>query len=322
MYLPLILVILIGGWLLDCLADLLNLRHFAPGLPGEFEGFYDAERYRRSQGYLRANTRLDILEGAVMTAATVLFILLGGFNCLDLGARKFCLSQIPTGLIFAGSLFLLAQFCRTPFSAYRTFVIEEQFDFNRTTLKTFATDILKRWSLSALIRGGLLAAVLGLFIVIGPRAWFLCWAVIAAVQLFFVYIAPTWILPLFNTFVPLESGPLREAIERYSRQQGFAISGIFVMDASRRSGKSNAFFTGFGGSRRVVLFDTLVARHTPGEIAAVLAHEVGHYRGRHLLKTLAVSLSSLGLMLYILSLLMGNEGLFAAFRMEHLSVYA
>jgi STE24 endopeptidase len=321
-YLAVILAILVGAYLLDLIADLLNLRCIRPDLPDEFKGVYDAGRYRKSQDYLRDSTRLDLIAGGIMTAATVAFILCGGFAAVDRFARSFGMGEIATGLFFAALLLLLSQACRIPFSAYRTFVIEARYGFNRTTAATFFSDILRKWLLGALIGGALFSAIVWLFGEAGSAAWLYCWGVIAAAQLFLVFVAPVVIMPLFNTFTPLEEGELRAAIERYARSQGFALRGIFTMDASRRTGKSNAFFTGFGRYRRIVLFDTLVRKHTAEELVAILAHEVGHYKRKHVLASMLIMLGVTGLMLLLLSLFINNRGLFDAFGVRDLSVYA
>ena len=322
MYLAIILLILIGKYLLDIVIETLNLRHIDPELPLEFSDYYNEEKYRASQRYLRESTRLSVLAESVLTPLIVAFILLGGFNIVDTVARQSAGSEIWRGLIFAGSLFLLSSLVNLPFSAWRTFVIEEKYGFNRTTVKTFIIDILKGWGLVAVIGGGVFAAIIWFFTVAGNAAWLYCWGAVSLFQLFMLFIAPVTIMPLFNRFSPLEEGELRNRIEEYTRSQAFKIKGVFTMDASRRSAKTNAFFTGFGKFRRIVLFDTLIRRHTVDELLAVIAHETGHYRKKHILKNIVVSLLATGLMFFILSRFINNRELFGAFRMSRTSVYA
>jgi STE24 endopeptidase len=321
-YLIVILVILIGDYLLDVVADVLNARHISTELPAEFRDYYDADKYKKAQRYLRDNTRFDVVADTVLTPVVIAFILLGGFNVVDGYARGFGYGPIVTGLIFGGILMLLSQIVHIPFSAYRTFVIEERYGFNRTTPSTFIKDILKKWTVGGLVGGIIFASVIWLFLRAGSGAWFYCWMVVAAFQLFFMYIAPAVILPLFNKFVPLEEGELKSSIERYAHERNFKLKGVYKMDASRRSTKTNAFFTGFGRFRRIVLFDTLIKRHTVDELVSVLAHEMGHYKKRHILVSLLILVAQSGLMFYILSWFINNRGLFDAFRMKETSVYA
>lgn len=321
-YLAVILAILIGDYLLEVIADILNVRRISTDLPEEFRGYYDSSRYEKAQNYLKAQTKLEILSDSILTPVTIAFILLGGFNVADRCARSFNMGTVPTGLIFAGMLMLLSQFCCIPFSVYRTFVIEERYGFNRTTPGTFVTDILKKWFLGLLIGGAMFSTVVLLFKTAGAFAWLYCWIVVALVQVLLTFIAPAVIMPMFNRFIPLEEGELKTAIESYARSKKFKLRGIFTMDASRRTTKSNAFFTGFGRFRRIALFDTLIERHTVDEVVSVIAHEIGHFKKKHIFKALAVMLGSTGLMFFILSLFINNRELFDAFRMSETSVYA
>lgn len=321
-YFILILVILLGNYVLDIVINILNVRHAKVDLPREFLGYYDGGEYRRSQEYLRENTRFSIISETISTPVIILFMVLGGFNAVDQFARGFQMGPIPTGLIFTGLLMLALQIFHLPFSVYETFVIEERYGFNRTTPRTFVLDILKGWLLAVIIGGILLSLVLWFFEKTGPWAWLYCWFALTLFQLFLMFIAPVVILPLFNKYVPLEDGELKEAIEDYAVSQDFKMKGVFTMDGSKRSTKSNAFFTGFGRFRRIVLFDTLVEKHSIKELVSILAHEMGHYKKRHVLKSLFLSFLTSGLMFFILSLFINNRGLFAAFQMEETSIYA
>ena len=321
-YLLFILTILIGSYVLEVLVEILNLKNLKTDLPEEFAGYYDAENYQKSQQYLKENTWFGIITETVFTPLTIAFILLGGFNYVDSLARSFNLGAIPTGLIFAGILLLLSQIIHIPFSAYATFVIEEKYGFNRTTVKTFIMDILKSWLLMAVIGGTVFSIVLWFFEKTGTWAWLYCWGAMIIIQLFLSFIAPVVIMPIFNKFYPLEESELKSTIEDYARAQRFKIKGVFKMDASKRSSKSNAFFTGFGKFRRIVLFDTLIAKHTVDELVSVLAHEMGHYKKKHIITSMIISILTTGLMFFILSLFLNNTGLFAAFKMENTSLYA
>ena len=321
-FLIIILGVLIGTYVLDLIVDTLNVRHVKTDLPEEFRDCYDADKYKKSQEYLRENTRFGIVSDSIMTPITIAFILFGGFNFVDQFARSFHLGSILTGLIFAGVLMLASQILLIPFSIYSTFVIEEKYGFNKTTPKTFVLDILKTWLLSAVIGGIILSVVLLFFEKAGPWAWLYCWIAITLFQLFLIFIAPVVIMPLFNKFFPLDEGDLKTAINDYADSQDFKMKGVFTMDGSKRSSKSNAFFTGFGRFRRIVLFDTLIEKQTTEELVSVLAHEMGHYKKRHILKSMVISVLTTGLMFYILSLFINNRELFAAFRMQEMSIYA
>ena len=321
-YLLIILIIIVGDYLLDFIVETLNVKHVKTELPKEFEDYYDAEKYKKAQDYLKETTRFGIITATITTPITLAFILIGGFNYVDQIARGFQLSPIPTGLIFAGILMFASQILSIPFSVYSTFVIEEKYGFNLTTVKTFILDILKSCLLIALIGGIVFSIILWFFAKAGDLAWIYCWLVVVLVQLVLTFIAPVVIMPLFNKFFPLDDSELKTAIENYAKSQKFKLKGVFTMDASKRSSKSNAFFTGFGRFRRIVLFDTLIKKHTVDELVSVLAHEMGHYKKKHILKSILLSIITTGLMFFILSLFINNEGLFSAFKMAHTSIYA
>lgn len=317
-----ILFILIGDYVLGLVVDILNVKYLKTDLPETFSGYYDEEKYRKSQQYLKENTRFDIITASITTPAIILFILLGGFNWVDLWARGFDQGPIITGLIFGVVLLFGSQVLSLPFSIYSTFVIEEKYGFNKTTAKTFVLDIFKGWMLGIIIGAPVFSGILWFFEQTGPMAWLYCWAALTIFKIILMFVAPVLIMPIFNKFIPLEEGELKTAIEDYAKKQSFTMKGVYTMDGSRRSTKSNAFFTGFGRFRRIVLFDTLIAKHTTEELVSILAHEMGHYKKKHILKSILISIFSTGLMFYILSIFMNNPGLFAAFQMEYISIYA
>ncbi|WP_446009215.1 M48 family metallopeptidase [Candidatus Electrothrix sp.] len=321
-YLIFILFVLVGGYVLDLVISFLEIRSLQPDLPAEFRDTYDEEKYCASQKYTKVTTGFSVIQDTVTLVLTLIFILAGGFNVVDLLVRSVGWSSIGTGLLFTGSLILLSFLVGIPFSLYSTFVIEERFGFNKTTGKTFFLDLLKGLVLAILIGGPLLAAVLWFFEITGSLAWIYCWLAVTLFTFILQFLAPVLIMPLFNKFTPLEDGELKEGITQYAAQQDFAIQGIYTMDGSKRSTRLNAFFTGFGRFRRIVFFDTLMEKLQPQEIIAVLAHEMGHFKKKHIFKMMAASVVQTGLMFFILSLFLGNEQLFAAFGMEHVSIYA
>ncbi|HCU69259.1 MAG TPA: peptidase M48 [Desulfomicrobium sp.] len=257
----------------------------------------------------------------VGTAATLAFILAGGFPLADRLAR-IADNDIFTGLVFFSLLFIGSELLGLPFSIYRTFVLEARFGFNTTTPGTFVLDRLKGYLLAAVLGLPLLAAVLLLFTSFGPWAWALCWAVTTLFSVTLTFLAPSLIMPLFNTFTPLEDRNLLDRLRDLARRTGFGLGGVFVMDGSKRSTKANAFFTGLGRTKRIALYDTLLAAHEADEIEAILAHEIGHYRLGHITRGLVLSILQTGLLLALMGQAITLPGLYEAFGMTSMPVHA
>ena len=226
-----------------------------------------------------------------------------------------------TGLSYVGLLFLAYGALTLPFGIYETFVIEQRFQFNRTTPRTFVSDLLKGLILGALLGGLVLAALLALFQYVSTYAWLYAWAAAAEFVLLMQYVTPTFIMPLFNRFTPMPPGELKDAILKYADSARFPVKNIHVMDGSRRSTRSNAFFTGFGHSRRIALFDTLIAQHTVPEMVTILAHEVGHYKKRHIIQSTVLSILEMGLIMLLLSVILHSTAMYSAFFLQVTSVY-
>lgn len=321
-YLIFILALLVFNWLLSLIVETLNVRNVSTEIPDEFTGIYDAEKYAKSQRYLKDNTRFRQLQAGIMLPLTIAFILFGGFRWVNgIATAAAPDSMILQGLVFGGILILLSQLVGLPFSIYDTFVLEEKYGFNKTTPKTFALDILKGLLLTVLLGAPVFALVLWIFSAV-PHAWLWAWVALSVIQLFILFIAPVVILPLFNKFTPLEDGELKTKIEDFAAAQKYKLSGIFKIDGSRRSTKSNAYFTGFGKTKRIALFDTLMEKHTVPELIGVLAHEIGHCKRGHIKKSIVISLASSLLMFFILSLFISKQGLYAAFGIEGTPLYA
>jgi STE24 endopeptidase len=316
-----VLVTLLLSYALDMAAGILNVRNIRDELPEGFEDAYDPERYRRSQAYQKANTRLGRVVDSVHLAAFLVFWFSGGFAWLDAWVRSFGWGTVPTGLIFVAALAAMRFLVGLPFNVYAVFVIEERFGFNRTDMKTFVLDRIKGLLLGVAVGMPLLAGILAFFEYAGEDAWWWCWLAVSLFSLALQYIAPTYIMPLFNRFEPLEEGELKTAILDYARRVGYPVGSLFVMDGSKRSSKGNAFFAGFGRNKRIALFDTLIAQHTTEELVAILAHEIGHYKKRHVQQGMLISILHAGVMFYLLSFFIAYPGLFEAFRMERASVY-
>jgi len=308
-----VITLLLGFFLFNSWIQWLNLKAVSPEIPDEFKGVYDEEKYAQSQAYLKDQTRTGIIIDGIQTCATLAFILLGGFAWMHQQAVVAADRLIPQGLIFAGYLLLISTVWGIPFKVYNTFVLEEKYGFNKTTPKTFVMDMAKGLFLTTLIGAPLFAMVLLFFNGFSGQAWWMCWILITLVQLVLLYLAPVYILPLFNTFEPLEEGELRSDLEAYAGRQGFQLSGLFKIDGSRRSTRANAYFTGFGQNRRIALFDTLIDNHTNEELVAILAHEVGHAKRKHIHKQLIIGILSTGLMFYVLSQAIRFPELYEAF---------
>jgi STE24 endopeptidase len=321
-YAALILTVLLLDYCLNLCADVFNLQALRPDLPDDMADVYDAEAYRTSQEYTRVQTRFGWVSSTYMLAVLLVVWFAGGFEMLDGFVRQWQFGPVATGLLYIGILGAGHVVLTLPFAFYATFVLEARFEFNQTTLWTFCTDRLKGLGLALLLGGPLLAGVLAFFTYAGPYAWLYCWGATTLFSLGLQFIAPTWIMPLFNTFTPLEPGALREAIFAYAASVKFPVEDIVVMDGSRRSRKSNAFFTGFGKRKRIALFDTLVQAHTVPELVAVLAHEVGHYKKGHIIRALVLSIAHMGVMWFLLAVFLRHPGLFAAFYVDEPSVYA
>lgn len=319
-------IIILAALLLDnalnLIADLLNLKAMQQELPGEFRGVYDPEAYRKSQEYTRVTTRFGLLTSTVNLVALLAFWFSGGFNLLDQFVRSGGFGPIVTGLAYIGLLVLLRGLLSLPFRIYSTFVIEQRFGFNKMTPLLFFSDLLKGTALGLLLGGPLLAAILFFFQYAGAYAWLYAWIGFTLFILFVQFIAPTWIMPIFNKFTPLGEGELKERILSYARSVDFPVEQIYVIDGSRRSTKANAFFSGFGRHKRIALFDTLMAKQTVPELVAILAHEIGHYKKKHILLGMILSIAHAGLMFFLLSIFLFRPGLYETFYMEQPSIYA
>ncbi len=317
----LILTIIMLGYVFELLVDWLNVRNASPEVPQEFAEIYDAKRYKDSQNYLQTNTRFGFISDSLSTVLLLLFIASGAILWLDKQVARLEYSAVVSGLLYFGVLMVVSQIINLPFSWYHTFNIEEKFGFNRTTPKTFVTDRIKGWVLTLLIGAPIGALVLWFFIRFPQHGWWYCWAALFVIQFVLMAIAPTLLMPLFNKFEPLEDGELKSAIQGFTDQLGFQVAGIYTMDGSKRSAKANAFFTGFGPWRRIVLFDTLIEKHSVNELVAVLAHEIGHNRLHHIPKTMLLGTIAMGAQFYLLGLLLRWQPLYLDFGFEGMPVH-
>ena len=305
----LIIGIIVLDYVADQVLDWLNLKHHQSELPSSLKGIYEEEVYAKSQRYHRVQARFSFVTAAFSLVVSVSILLLGGFGFLDGFLRSYISDGILLSLAFFGALLILSDIINLPFQWYSTFVIEEQFGFNKTTKKTFVLDKLKGYLLALIIGGGLGYALLWLVQELGDNFWVYALILVAGFILFMNLFYTSLILPLFNRLKPLEEGSLKSKIEQYAKKVNFPLHNIYVIDGSKRSAKANAFFSGLGKKKKVVLYDTLLENQSEEELVAVLAHEVGHFKKKHIVTSLILSMVQMAVTFYILSLFIFNENL-------------
>ncbi len=319
--LTLIIIIFLASWILGRVLSWLNMRSHDLTVPEEVEGEVDPEEYERSHAYHRANYRLGWME-SVLSLVLILFLLLsGGFGWLDAQLRQVTDHFILLPLLYFGVLGFASDLLSLPFQLYQTFGIEERFGFNKSTVATFWMDKLKGYLLSIIIGGGVLAVFLWLVQELGQGFWIWFWVFATVFMIVMNLFYTSWLLPIFNKLTPLEDDELRKAIENYAQKVEFPLTNILVMDGSRRSSKANAFFSGLGKRKKVVLFDTLIEQLKQKELVAVLAHEVGHYKKQHIITGLVLGILQTGLMLFILSLFIDSPELSLALGGDQLAIH-
>ena len=301
-----ILGIIFINFISDKVLSALNAKHFNDTLPPELEDVYDKKEYEKSQSYKATNYKFTNITSLFSFLLTLVFFHFDGFEYVDNIARSYSSNNIIIALIFFGIIMLGSDLLTTPFSYYKIFVIEENFGFNKTTINTFIIDKIKGWLMLVIIGAGILSLVLWFYEVTGSNFWLYSWALVTIFSVFMNMFYSKLIVPLFNKQVPLKDGDLRDKIAAYAATVGFNLNKIFVIDGSKRSTKANAYFSGFGSEKRVTLYDTLIKDLDEEEILAVLAHEVGHYKRKHIIFNLMASILLTGLTLYILSLLVSN----------------
>lgn len=311
-----IIAILILDFVFEKYLDYLNTTRWSDKLPAELTGIYDQEKYSKQQAYERENHRFGMISGTFSFAVTLAMFLFAGFAFVDSLAWGFTGYAIIAALLFFGILMFASDMLHTPFEVYDTFVIEEKYGFNKTTPKTFVIDKIKGWLLGAIIGGGLLSFIIFIYQKTQNLFWIYAWLVVSAFSVFMLLFYSNLIVPLFNKQTPLPEGDLRDAIQKFSEKVGFKLDNIFVIDGSKRSTKANAYFTGFGAKKRIVLYDTLINDMETAELVAVLAHEIGHYKKKHVIQGLIISLLHTGVILFIFSLLIGSPVLSRALGVE------
>lgn len=316
-----IIGILVLSFGIDKIIDFLNARHFNDPIPEELNDVYDPSEYKKSQQYKSENYRFGIITSTISISATLAFFFFDGFAYVDELARTFSNNPIIIALLFFGIILFASDILSTPFSYYHTFVIEEKYGFNKTTVKTFIFDKLKGWLMIALLGGVLLSIVIWFYESTEQYFWLYAWGIVAVFAFIMNLFYARLIVPLFNKQIPLKVGSLRSKIEMYAHNVGFKVEKIFVIDGSKRSTKANAYFSGLGNEKRITLYDTLINDLEEDEIVAVLAHEVGHYKKKHVIFNLLASIITTGFTLWLLSLFINNSVLSEALHVSQPSFH-
>ena len=322
LYYYIIVIAIIIEYLFSSFSSVLDIKNITPTIPSDFKKAYDQEKYILSQDYLKARTMFGLFSSTFSLILIMTVIHSDIFGLLDQFVRGQSDSYILQGLIFIGIIYFFQDIVSLPFSIYHTFGIEERFGFNKTTLNLFIIDKIKGYAIFIVLGSIVITPILYFFHVYGDIGWLIAWSILTAfmiaVQPLFVHV----IAPMFNKFTPLEEGELRSAIEKYTAKVNFPLARIDIMDGSKRSAHSNAYFTGFGKSRRIAIFDTLVEKHSTNEIVSVVAHEVGHYKLKHILQGTILGIIETGVMLFAFNLIMNDISLFQVFGVSQLSVHA
>jgi len=321
-YFIIIIGMLLFQYILEILVNILNLRALKPSLPNEFKDTFDEDKYIKSQEYTKTNTKFSFITSTFSLIVNLTFIFGGIYNYIDILVRNYGYDANLTGLLFFGFLFIINDILNIPFSLYKTFIIEEKFGFNKTTITTYLSDKLKGYFLAILIGGPVLYLILYFFSTYTSYGWLYVWMFLVSFSILMQPIFTTFIAPMFNKFTPLEDGPLLSRIKNYLKEVNFPVAKLEVIDGSKRSSHSNAYFSGIGKYKRIALFDTLLEQMNDDEILSIIAHEVGHYKLKHIYTGILLSALQSGIMLYILSIFINNSSLFEVFQMENLSVYA
>ncbi len=317
----LFIIIISAEFIFEKVLEILNYRKLESSLPDRMKGIYDPDKYKKSIAYNRENARFGFFTSTLSFLVIVTLISTGFFGMLDSWVRGYLENPLLVSLLFFGILYIAGDILSTPFAIYDTFVIEEKYGFNKTTPKTFILDKLKGYLLSIILGGGILLVLLVLITKIGENFWIYFWIIISAFTLFMNMFYTTLIVPLFNKLKPLEESELKNAILNYSHQVKFPLDNVFVIDGSKRSTKANAYFSGLGRKKKIVLFDTLINNHSIEELVAVLAHEVGHYKKKHIIQSYLTTILQTGFILFIMSLMIFNPNLSRAFGGEQMAIH-
>jgi STE24 endopeptidase len=302
-----ILFIVFAEFILDRYLAFLNIINSTKKLPEILSDIYDSDKYLKQQEYFRTNASFGMLTSSFSFVIMFVILAFGGFAWFDQIIQSYTQQVILIPLLFFGILFFANDIITIPFSLYDTFVIEQKFGFNKITPKIYILDKLKGYALGIIIGGGLLSLIIWIYNLTPDYFWLLAWSVVTVFSIFMTMFYSELIVPIFNKQTPLESGELRDEIEKFASKTNFNLDNIFVIDGSKRSTKANAYFSGLGSKKRIVLYDTLLEELSVDEIVAVLAHEIGHYKHKHTLINIALSLPSSLLLFFVFGLILKSD---------------
>ena len=317
----LILIIPVTGFVIERYLDHLNSLMWSDSLPEKLKGICDEEEYRKTQLYQKDNKKLSFWSSSFNLFIILVMIIAGGFILVDDLARSITLNNVLIALVFFGIIGFASDLINIPFSLYDTFVIEKKYGFNTMTIRTFITDHIKSWFIALLVGAPVLGSIAWFYYKTGSNFWWYAWVLITVFSVFINLFYSELIVPLFNKQIPLPEGTLRTSIEAFATKTGFRLRNIYIIDGSKRSTKANAYFSGFGPKKRIVLYDTLQKELSEEEIVAVLAHEIGHYKKKHVLMSLFFSIFITGLMLFLLSFVINNPRLSQALGSQNTSFH-
>jgi STE24 endopeptidase len=309
------------GFLFEKTLSFLNSSRPVPSIPQTLDQYVDEKKLHESHRYQRTYYKFGLLTGSISFLITIGLIYFGVFGWVDQWLSQWISHPLLLSLAYFGIIFIGSDILSLPFDYYQTFVIEEKFGFNKSTKATYFSDKIKGYVLSIIVGGGLLAVLLWLVHQIGKDFWWQFWLIAAAFMVFVNLFYTSLILPLFNKLTPLEDGELRNKIIHYTMQVNFPLENLFVIDGSKRSSKANAFFSGFGKRKKVVLYDTLIEQHTPDELVAVLAHEIGHYKKKHIISGMISGILQIGILLFILAQFIHSEAMSLALGGSQMAIH-
>ena len=299
-WLYLIIGLVIFNYLFSTVLDFINGKNWKTEIPPVMKDFYHEDKYLKAKNYSKEKGKVSLISSTLSTLITLLFLVFDGYGWLDnFISLYYDIPFLKSGVFFL-VLFILSDFISIPFSCYNTFVIEEKYGFNKTTVKTFVLDKIKGYLLTLIIGGVLLFGAIYIVSLLENGFWVWLWLSLSVIMLLVNMFYADLIVPIFNKLTPLENGSLREKIESYTNKVGYSLKNIYIIDGSKRSSKANAFFSGLGPRKTIALYDTLVEKHTEEELVAVLAHEVGHYKKKHVFTSLFLTIFQLGLMCFLL----------------------
>lgn len=299
-WLYLIIGLVIFNYLFSTVLDFINGKNWRTEIPPVMKDFYPEDKYLKAKNYSKEKGKVSLISSTLSTLITLLFLVFDGYGWLDnFISLYYDIPFLKSGIFFL-VLFILSDFISIPFSCYNTFVIEEKYGFNKTTVKTFVLDKIKGYLLTLIIGGVLLFGAIYIVSLLENGFWVWLWLSLSVIMLLVNMFYADLIVPIFNKLTPLENGSLRKKIESYTNKVGYSLKNIYIIDGSKRSSKANAFFSGLGPRKTIALYDTLVEKHTEEELVAVLAHEVGHYKKKHVITSLFLTIFQLGLMCFLL----------------------